>query len=96
MHGQTCARPVERMAQLSNYIGANLYEPTIAVYQTKLWPSRQLPSFGVETSVLGPASHKDPLQKDLLRLILLTAEKYRVNVVGQLFITPQENLYRIP
>jgi len=87
-------QPVERMAQLSNYIGANLYEPTIAVYQTKLWPSRQLPSFGVETSVLGPSSLKDPLQKDLLRLILLTAEKHRINVVGQLFITPQENLYR--
>ncbi len=88
------ARPVERMAQLSNYIGANLYEPTIAVYQTKLWPSRQLPSFGVEASILGPPTLKDPLQKDLLRLILLMAEKYRINVVGQLFITPQENLYR--
>jgi hypothetical protein len=88
------ARPVERMAQLSNYIGANLYEPTIAVYQTKLWPSRHLPSFGVETSILGPATLKDSLQKDLLRLILVTAEKYRINVVGQLFITPQEGLYR--
>ena len=85
-------RPVERMAQLSNYVGANLYEPTIAVYQTKLWPSRQLPTFGVESSILGPGSLKDPLQKDLFRLILLTAERHRMNVVGQLFITPQTGL----
>ena len=85
-------RPVERMAQLSNYLGANLYEPTIAVYQTKLWPSRQLPTFGVDASILGPGSSKDPLQKDLLRLILLTAERHRMNVVGQLFITPQTGL----
>jgi hypothetical protein len=88
------ARPVERMAQVSNYIGANLYEPTIAVYQTKLWPSRHLPSFGVSASILGPESNKDPLQKDLVRLILLTAEKYRMNVVPQVFVTPQEGLYR--
>ena len=85
-------RPVERMAQLSNYIGANLYEPTIAVYQTKLWPSRQLPTFGVESSILGPGSLKDPLEKDLFRLILLTAERHRINVVGQLFVTPQTGL----
>ena len=85
-------RPVDRMAQLSNYLGANLYEPTIAVYQTKLWPSRQLPSFGVDASILGPGSLKDPLQKDLFRLILLTAERHRMNVVGQLFVTPQTGL----
>ena len=34
---------------------------------------------------MGPASNKDPLQKDLLRLILLTAEKYRMNVVRAAF-----------
>jgi hypothetical protein len=85
-------RPVDRMAQLSNYLGANLYEPTIAVYQTKLWPSRQLPSFGVDASILGPGSLKDPLQKDLFRLILLTAERHRMNVAGQLFVTPQTGL----
>jgi hypothetical protein len=85
-------RPVERMAQVSNYLGDNLYEPTIAVYQTKLWPSRQLPTFGVDASILGPGSLKDPLQKDLFRLILLTAERHRMNVVGQLFVTPQTGL----
>jgi hypothetical protein len=85
-------RPVDRMAQLSNYVGFNLYEPTIAVYQTKLWPSRQLPSFNVDASILGPGSLKDPLQKDLFRIILLAAERHRMNVVGQLFITPQTGL----
>jgi sugar lactone lactonase YvrE len=85
-------RPVERMAQLSGYVGFNLYEPTIAVYQTRLWPSRQLPTFAVDPSILGPGSLKDPLEKDLLRLVLLTAERHRMSVVGQLFITPQTGL----
>ena len=85
-------RSVERMAQLASYVGFNLYEPTIAVYQTRLWPSRQVPTFAVDASILGPGSLKDPLEKDLLRLILLTAERHAMSVVGQLFITPQTGL----
>ena len=80
------------MAQLAGYVGFNLYEPTIAVYQTRLWPSRYLPTFGVDASILGPGSLKDPWQKDLLRLILLTAERHGMGVVGQLFVTPQTGL----
>jgi hypothetical protein len=85
--------PVAREALLSNYTGANLLEPTIAVYQAKLWPSRHLPTFNMDAAdLIGPRSTKDPLPKDQFRLILLEAECHRISVLGQLFMTPQKNL----
>lgn len=89
---------MERLGQLSNLIGANLFEPTLCVYQSMAWPSNELPGFqmvdGGGMTVEGPRSLKDPLRKDLVRMELLMSEKYKLNYVGQLFVTPQRYLYK--
>ena len=82
--------PLERWAQWSRYTGANLWLQTVSIYQTALWPSRTIPGLGMddESSIsqaaAGPLSLRDPVGKDILRLMLLTGEKYGIGVVGEL------------
>lgn len=77
-----------RLGQWGNYLGANLWHPTISVYQSMMWPSRVMPGYGPSDSdgygLLGPPTGKEPLMKDLVRLMLLVSEKYGLKFVGEL------------
>lgn len=83
-------RPAERLGQWANYLGANLWHPTIAVYQSMMWPGKSIPGYAVSDEdsygVVGPATLKEPFKKDLLRLMLLVSEKYGLDFVGELHI----------
>ncbi|MBN1558405.1 MAG: family 10 glycosylhydrolase [Lentisphaerae bacterium] len=74
----------ERVGQRLNYAGINLWFPTIAVYGNMLWPGKAIPGYQIGILPPGPAARKEPLRKDVLRLMLLTAEKYGLNVIGDL------------
>lgn len=84
----TVFTPADRLGQWGNYLGANLWHPTISVYQSMMWPSKVMPGYGPADSdgfgLIGPASPKEPLMKDLVRLMLLISEKYHLRFVGEL------------
>ena len=87
-------RPTVRAAQLMSYVGTNLWNPTIAVYQSMLWPGESIPGYQVGILPPGPATLKEPLKKDVLRLMLLTCEKHGLNLVGDLHIPANNVLMR--
>jgi len=81
-------RSADRLCQWANYLGANLWHPTIAVYQSDLWPSHLLPGWAPADTdgygVIGPYSDKEQFRKDVVRLMLLNCEKYGLGFVGEL------------
>ncbi|MBN1863994.1 MAG: family 10 glycosylhydrolase [Victivallales bacterium] len=81
-------KPAERVGQLANYAGINMWNPTIAVYQSMLWPGKTIPGYEIGILPPGPATLKEPIKKDVMRLMLLTCEKYRMKFVGDVFIPP--------
>ncbi|MFZ2657762.1 MAG: family 10 glycosylhydrolase [Victivallales bacterium] len=81
-------KPAERVGQLSNYAGINLWNPTIAVYGNMLWPGKTIPGYQIGILPPGPATLKEPIKKDVMRLMLLTCEKYKMKFVGDLHIPP--------
>jgi hypothetical protein len=91
-------RSADRYCQWSNYIGANLWHPTIAVYQAVLWPTKVMPGqapadtdgYGVQ----GPATEKEPFRKDTIRLMLLNCEKYGMSFLGEVFLPINDVLAR--
>lgn len=86
----TVVAPANRLGQWGNYLGANLWHPTIGVYQSMMWPSKVLPGYGPSDTdgygLIGPPSAKEPLMKDLVRLMLLISEKYGMKFVGELHL----------
>ncbi|NOY79590.1 MAG: family 10 glycosylhydrolase [Kiritimatiellaeota bacterium] len=90
-------RPAERIGRYSNWVGVNLWQPTVAIYGAALWPSRYLPSLDRDAdlwAVTGPPTKKEPLPKDTLRLLLLAAEKYRMKLIGELFMPASRPVMR--
>lgn len=88
--------PLERWAKLSNYVGANLWLQTIAVYQSMMWPSRLIPGYAISSedmgTVIGQTTFKEPFKRDLVRLMLLICEKYRIDFIGELSISGEQYL----
>ena len=86
----TVFTPADRLGQWGNYLGANLWHPTIAVYQSMMWPSKVMPGYGPADTdgfgLIGPPTAKEPLMKDVVRLMLLTSEKYGMKFVGELHL----------
>ncbi len=76
----------ERVGQRLNFAGINLWFPTIGIYGSTLWPSKAVPGYQIGILPPGPATTKEPFKKDVLRLMLLTAEKYGLNVIGDLVL----------
>ena len=76
----------ERVGKLLNYAGINLWNPTLAVYGGMLWPGKSLPGYKMAILPPGPATLKEPFKKDVMRLMLLTCEKYGLNFIGDLHI----------
>ncbi len=74
----------ERVGQRLNYAGINLWFPTIAIYGNTLWPCKSIPGYQVGILPPGPATLKEPFKKDVMRLMLLVAEKYGLNFIGDL------------
>jgi DNA-binding beta-propeller fold protein YncE len=91
---QNILRPTERAVQMMNYVGTNLWNPTIAIYQSMLWPGDSIPGYKIGILPPGPATQKEPMRKDILRLMLLNCEKYGVNFVGDLHIPANNILMR--
>ncbi len=90
-------RPAERIGQYSNWVGVNLWQPTVAIYGAALWPGRYLPSLDHDAdlwAVKGPPTKKEPLAKDTLRLLLLAAEKYRMKLIAELFMPASRPVMR--
>jgi|CXWL01.1.fsa_nt_gi hypothetical protein len=83
-------KTADRWAEWSRFIGSNLWMPSIANYQTMMWPSLVLPGYVPAEEdhfgLIGPQSLKDPMQKDIIRLLLLTAEKNNISFIGELNI----------
>lgn len=86
-------KSAERWAEWSRFIGCNLWMPSIANYQTMMWPSQFLPGYmpaeEANQGLLGPDSPKDPFSKDLMLLLLLIAEKNDISFIGELNIQLQ-------
>ena len=86
----TLLRPADRLGRWATYTGANLWHPTIAVYQSMMWPGKTIPGYAVSDEdsygVIGPATLKEPLPKDIMRLMLLESEKYGLDFIGELHI----------
>lgn len=82
------ARAADRLGKWAGHVGVNLWHPTIAVYQSMMWPGKSIPGYGPADTdgwgVVGPHTLKEPLQKDLVRLMLLTSEKYGLDFIGEL------------
>ena len=86
-------RALDRWGQWSRYMGMNMWVQTIAVYQALLWPSKAIVGYGPDLAgFLGPQTAKEPFQKDIMRLQLLTCEKYGIDYVGELHIPPNRVL----
>ena len=83
-------RAADRAGQWAHHLGVNLWHPTIAVYQSMMWPGKSIPGYGPSDSdgygVLGPPTLKEPFRKDLVRLMLLASEKYGLDFVGELHV----------
>jgi hypothetical protein len=83
-------RPADRLGQWANYLGANLWHPTIEVYQSMMWPSKVLQGQSLSDTdgygILGPPTLKEPLKKDLVRLMLLNCEKYGMDFIGEMHL----------
>ena len=86
--------PAQRVGQLLNYTGANLWNPTISVYQCMLWPGKTIPGYQIGILPPGPATTKEPFKKDVMRLMLLVCEKYGLNFIGELHTPPNLILMR--
>lgn len=83
-------KTAERWAEWSKFIGSNVWMPSIANYQSMMWPSQVLPGYAPAEEdgfgLIGPPSLKDPMQKDIIRLLLLVAEKNNISFIGELNI----------
>ncbi|WNB76166.1 family 10 glycosylhydrolase [Methylomonas koyamae] len=83
-------KAADRWAEWSRFVGNNLWMQSIANYQSVMWPSKVLPGYAPAEEdrygLIGPPSEKDPVQKDLVRLLLLTAEKNNLAFIGELNI----------
>ena len=75
-----------------NFAGINLWFPTIGIYGNTLWPSEAVPGYQIGILPPGPATTKEPFKEDVLRLMLQTAEKYGLNVIGDLVLPRQPGL----
>lgn len=84
--------PAQRAAQLMNYAGTNLWHPTIAVYQAMLWPGTSIPGYQIGILPPGPSTLKEPIKKDIMRMMLLVSEKYGLDFVGDLHIPANARL----
>ncbi|HEY3416968.1 MAG TPA: hypothetical protein VGM23_08810, partial [Armatimonadota bacterium] len=67
---------LDRWAQMCRYTGANLFFPTICVYQSNAYPSKVLEGF-----------FNSPLDEP--RITALIAEKYSLQYVPEFAVTPQ-------
>ncbi len=78
----------ERWARWSAFVGQNQWLQSIANYQHTMWPTDLLPGYAPADedafSLLGPVSPYDPLKKDVVKLLLLMAEKYGISFIGEL------------
>ncbi|MEI6065927.1 MAG: family 10 glycosylhydrolase [Methylococcaceae bacterium] len=83
-------KTADRWAEWSRFIGSTVWTQSIANYQSMMWPSLLLPGFSPSEEdgygLIGPSSRKDPIQKDIIRLLLLTAEKNNISFIGELAI----------
>ena len=83
-------KSADRWAEWSRFIGSNVWMQSIANYQSMMWPSLLLPGYSPSEEdsmgLIGPPSRKDPMQKDIIRLLLLTAEKNDISFIGELSI----------
>ena len=81
-------KTADRWAEWSQFIGTNVWVQSIANYQSMMWPSLVLPGYIPSEEdnfgLIGSSSLKDPMQKDLIRLLLLTAEKNNISFIGEL------------
>jgi hypothetical protein len=81
-------KTADRWAEWSRFIGSNVWVQSIANYGSMMWPSLQLPGYSPseegQSGLIGPTSIKDPMQKDIIRLLLLTAEKNNISFIGEL------------
>lgn len=80
----------QRWAKWSNFVGQNQWLQSIANYQHTMWPTDLLPGYAPSDesgfSLLGPVTPYDMHKKDVVRLLLLMAEKYNIAFVGELVI----------
>ena len=85
-------KAAQRFGAHSRFIGANLWQQTIGNYQATLWPCKTIKGYGSESEgswcVTGPLSRKDPFKKDIVRLQLLTCEKYGIDYLGEQHLPP--------
>jgi len=83
-------KTTKRWATWSNLIGQNLWLQSIANYQHVMWPTNLLSGYAPADensfALLGPVSPFDMQKKDIVRLLLLMAEKYNISFVGELAI----------
>jgi hypothetical protein len=95
---ETILSSAERWAHWSRFIGANFWQQTIAAYQSMMWPAETIPGYGMADEdgigVIGPFTSREPLRKDLLRLMLLVCEKYGLDFIGEIHIPGNEILLR--
>lgn len=87
----------ERIGRFSRFVGANLWQPTVAIYGAKMWPSKHLPSLDPDADLwgtVGPPTRNEPVAKDTLRLLLLVAEKYRMKFIAELFMPAGRDVAR--
>ncbi|MFZ2654202.1 MAG: hypothetical protein WAX69_04755 [Victivallales bacterium] len=91
-------KPAERFAEYQSYAGVNLWNPTICVYQAVLWPTNAIPGQHIDLYPSPKGSEqklsKDPFEKDIIRLMLLTCEKHGMGFVGELNIQANWTLMR--
>lgn len=78
----------------SNYV--NHWVLAIAAYQGRMWPTKLLPGLAPGDSwsggMLGEFSNKDIVEKDILWLLLLIAEKHGIKVTFELQMKPNKTM----
>ncbi|MFZ2656008.1 MAG: family 10 glycosylhydrolase [Victivallales bacterium] len=79
-----------RLGAFQKFLGANLWQKTIANYQAVLWPCTTIKGYGSEDEggwcVTGPLTLKEPFKKDIVRMQLLVCEKFGMDYVGELHV----------
>ena len=83
----TLANATDKKARWTTFVGATQWRQAIGIYSNILWPSQILWRDAMgdnSTAIAGPATNKEPLKKDLIRMMLLYGEKYGFGLVGEL------------
>ncbi len=92
-------KTTERWANWSSNLGVNRWVQAIASYRSKMWPSEKLPGYAMSHndgfSFNSDFLQHDPLPKDLFRLLLLVAEKYGIEVNGELQLPVDKSITKI-